>query len=118
MKQSFGCLFAIAFVVAANPAFAEDSEQSASQPCVEVQIGDDTTTHLNCVNSELERRVAREHDAPLPAAPVDARSQSNQVGTFNETVTKQMMGNAYGVSPKPQRPTQTFSNPIIPNVPH
>jgi len=97
----------------AGAAQAEDTPKSA-MPCVEVQIGQDTASHMNCVNEALKRAVEREHGAPLPQAPVTAQSASNKVGVYNDAAARQMMGNAFGVSAVPQRPKTSFTNPLLP----
>jgi hypothetical protein len=94
-------------------ASAEDA-QSPGMPCVEVQIGQDSSSHMNCVNEALRRAVQHEHNTPLPQVPVTAQSSSNKVGTFNDAAARQMMGNAYGVSSQPQRPKNTFTTPLLP----
>ena len=92
---------------------AQDAPKDPA-PCVEVQIGQDTASHMNCVNEALKRAVEREHNAPLPQAPITAQSASNKVGVYNDAAARQMMGNSFGVSSVPQRPKVTFSNPLVP----
>jgi hypothetical protein len=114
----------IAFVgvilaMGAAPALAAPSASAdSSANCVDVQIGNDRTPYLNCLNDAFRRRVEREHAAPQPDAPVDARSPSTQVGTFNETAARQTMGDAFGVSATPQRPARVFVNPLPAPAPH
>jgi hypothetical protein len=83
-------------------------------PCVEVQIGQDSTSHMNCVNEALKRAVEREHNTPVLQAPIDAQSASNKVGVYNDAAARQMMGNSFGVSAVPQRPKATFTSPLLP----
>jgi hypothetical protein len=91
-------------------------EDALAAPCVEVQIGQDIASHINCVNEALRRTVEHEHEAPLPEAPITAQSSSNRVGTFNDAAARQMMGNAFGVSSQPQRPKPTFTSPLLPTT--
>ena len=94
-------------------------EQSASTnaaSCVDVQVGEDNSSHMNCVNEALKRAVEHEHNAPLPDVPISAQSASNKVGTYNDAAARQMMGNAFGVSAVPQRPKSSFTNPLLPAV--
>jgi hypothetical protein len=118
----FTCLFVCTGILlaAANIQAQETSSAGASRnqtagamPCVEVQIGQDRASQMNCLNEALRRSVEREHNAPVLEAPITAQSASNKVGTFNNAASQQMMGNAYGVSAVPQRPHSTFSNPLI-----
>ncbi len=86
--------------------------------CVDVQIGDDRTPYLNCLNEELQKSVQRERGIPQPAAPLSANSSGNQIGTFNEAAARQRMGNAFGISPVPQRPPKpVFVTPLLPGAP-
>src|SRR5215469_14464632 len=86
--------------------------QDATETCVDVQIGNDRATQLNCLNDQMKRLVEHEKNAPQPIAPIDSRSSSNQVGVYNDAAAREHMGNAFGVSSKPQRPVQVFVNPL------
>lgn len=92
------------------------ADDAPAMPCVEVQIGQDSASHMDCLNDALRRVVEREHNTPLPEAPLSANSPSNKVGTFNDAAAHQMMGNAFGVSAVPQRPKNTFSNSLLPTA--
>jgi hypothetical protein len=98
---------------AQEPAAASKTQM----PCVEVQIGQDRTAQMNCLNESLRRTVEREHNKQTPEAPITARSGSTQVGTANVAAAQQMMGDAYGVSSVPQRPHSSFASPLV-RVPH
>ena len=102
----------LAVIAASVPAQAASD---ITETCVDVHIGNDRAAYFDCLNAELKRRAEREQKAPLPAAPVDARSPSNQIGTYNDAAAREHMGNAFGVSSRPQRPTQTFVNPLAPH---
>jgi hypothetical protein len=52
----------------------------------------------------------------MPQVPLDAKSESNKVGTFNDAAAHQKMGNAYGVSSQPQRPKSEFKSPLQPSA--
>ena len=111
------------FVIAAfstTASFCAASAAPGTAPtstCVDVQIGDDRTPYLNCLNEELQKSVKRERGTPQPAAPLSATSSSNQIGTFNEAAARQRMGNAFGVSPIPQRPPKpVFVSPLLPGI--
>ena len=106
-------LFAAGSSLAAEPTTA-----NPAQPCVDVQIGNDRSAYLNCLNDVMARSVEHEHATPQPTAPVDVHSSSTQVGTFNEAAARQRMGNAFGVSPVPQRPTRIFVSPLVPPASH
>ena len=97
---------------------AEPATANPAQTCVDVQIGNDRSAYLNCLNDVMARRVEHEHGTPQPTAPVDVHSSSTQVGTFNDAAARQRMGNAFGVSPDPQRPNRVFVSPLVPPASH
>lgn len=115
--------FAILAAAAAFSAMLVSAVDAAPSPapgstCVDVQIGNDRTPYLNCLNEELMKSVQREHGTPQPIAPLGATSSPNQIGTFNEAAARQRMGNAFGISPIPQRPPKpVFVSPLLPGVP-
>ena len=109
-------LFVPAVIFVANLSAKADDAPPSPMPCVEVQIGQDSASHMDCVNDALRRIVEREHNAPVPEAPVAANSASNKVGTFNDAAARQMMGDAFGVSAVPQRPKNIFANTLVPNA--
>jgi hypothetical protein len=113
MLASAAFLFCAQVSLAAAPATPKPT-----QPCVDVQIGNDRSAYLNCLNDVIARSVEHEHATPQPAAPVDVHSPSNQVGTFNEAAARQRMGSAFGVSPIPQRPNRVFVSPLVPPASH
>lgn len=84
---------------------------TSTQTCVDVTIGNDRTAYINCLNQRLQEQVQQQHPAPTLTAPITAQSSSTQVGTFNENAAREKMGNAFGVSPIPQRPQPVFINP-------
>jgi hypothetical protein len=86
---------------------------SKDMPCVEVQIGQDRVSQMNCLNDAMRRAVEREHNTPIPQAPITAQSASNKVGIYNDAAARQMMGNAFGISAQPQRPKTSFTNPLL-----
>ena len=92
----------------------EPATANPTQTCVDVQIGNDRSAYLNCLNEVMARSVEHERATPQPAAPLDVHSPSNQVGTFNDAAARQRMGNAFGVSPVPQRPNRVFVSPLVP----
>jgi hypothetical protein len=103
----------LAFILAGASVARAQDVHGADAPCVEVQIGQDIASHINCVNEALRRTVEHEHDAPVAQAPITAQSASNTVGTFNDAAARQMMGNTFGVSPQPQRPKSSFISPLV-----
>jgi len=114
LTRRFPWLAAVAGSIAAAMAGAASvrAQDDITETCVDVRIGNDRAAYLNCLNAELKRSVEREQRAPQPNAPLDARSPSNQTGTYNDAAAREHMGNAFGVSSRPQRPVQVFVNPL------
>jgi hypothetical protein len=79
------------------------SQPAAEGPCVEVEIGGDKASPLNCLNQKLKKQVDQvQPSVNLP--PVDAKSQDIRVGVFNRAGVQQQYGSNFGVSVVPQRP--------------
>ena len=119
MYSKQACIFAL--LLAVSPAFADAPKRSSdtTAACVDVQIGNDRTANLECLNNAFQQRVQREHGTPPVEAPIGTQSSSNQLGTFNESAAREHMGNAYGVSAVPQRPPKpVFVNPLLPPGAH
>ena len=93
---------------AGEPTTSGVEQNGSTQTCVDVQIGGDRSNYLNCLNNNIKQQVEHEQNKPAPASPYDAASPSNQIGGFNENAAQEQMGNAFGVSPHAQRPTQTY----------
>ena len=89
-----------------------DDAKPAPQTCVDVQIGQDRSSYLNCLNNSIKNQVEREQNKAALTAPYSAGSPANQVGGFNENAAREQMGNAFGVSSRPQRPIRTFVSPL------
>jgi hypothetical protein len=111
----FGQSLSVVFFLSAVPAMAADSRPADSaQACVDVQIGNDRSAYLNCLNDAMQRAVEHQRATPEIAAPIDTHSPSNRLGLSNEAAAREHMGNAFGVSAAPQRPASVFVNPIVP----
>jgi hypothetical protein len=83
-------------------------------PCVDVQVGSDRAVGLECLNSEIERSVRHEKNAPAIVSPVDGRTSPARLGLATEEAARQQMGNAFGRSATPQRPQRSFTSPLSP----
>lgn len=114
MRMSGIGLLGLAVVAAAPGALAQDAGSSGTtQTCVDVRIGNDRSAYLNCLNANLKHMAEREQKAPLPSVPYSASSPGNQIGVASVNSGHEQMGNAFGVSPIPQRPTPVFVNPVL-----
>jgi hypothetical protein len=119
MRMTWIIIAGTVFLASTGSSLAAERATASSPPtCVDVQIGNDRSAYLNCLNDAMTRSVEHEHGTPQPTVPVDVHSPSNQVGTFNEAAARQRMGNAFGVSPVPQRPNRVFVNPLVPPPSH
>jgi hypothetical protein len=124
--KSWSTVFACAAVLVASllapplwlaPAAAQTIGHSggdaASTDCVEADVGGEHASTLGCLNRRLQRLVEQAHIAGAPKAPIDASSPSNVVGTANQAVAEEKMGDAFGKSATPQRPVMGFGNPLL-----
>jgi hypothetical protein len=76
---------------------------SATQRCVEVEIGGEAASGLDCLNQQLKREVERVNPA-IPQTPVDARSPDIRVGLMNQAALRQQFGPNFGHAGGPFRP--------------
>jgi hypothetical protein len=109
-------LAALALCLGARSVAADPTAQGRDTgPCVEVQIGNDRALDFDCLNRQLRLQADRQKMTPPPTAPIGAGSSSTATGAANQAAAQQMMGDAFGKSPHPQRPApQTF----VPALPH
>lgn len=87
------------------------AEPSRPAPCVDVQVGGEHISDLDCINQNLRTMTARQQGIPQ-MAPIDTHSSSPSVGTANQAAAQQMMGDAFGKSAQPQRPHPAFVSPV------
>jgi hypothetical protein len=117
MRTSSGILLAVALSLAARACLAQANPADKGGPCVDVQVGNERVTDLDCINRQLRLHVEREHGTPALSPPIDARSSSTAVGTANQAAAEQMMGSAFGKSGQPQRPPPPVFAPPLPPLP-
>jgi hypothetical protein len=97
----------------APPCPAQTAAPNGSGPCVDVQIGSERVSDIDCINRQFRLGVEQAHAQPTLAAPIDANSPSTAVGTANQAAAEQKMGGAFGKSAQPQRPRPpTFVVPL------
>jgi hypothetical protein len=83
---------------------------SGNDTCVEVEIGGQKATGLNCLNQQLKHEVDRLQATPT-IAPLDARSAAVHVGGFSETAMSEQYGKNFGKSVVPFRPAPPIFAP-------
>jgi hypothetical protein len=116
MRVSSGILLAAALSLCGRACLAQTNPTDTGGPCVDVQVGNEKLTDLDCINRQLRLHVEREHGTPALSPPIDARSSSTAVGTGNQAAAEQMMGSAFGKSGQPQRPPPpVFVAPLTPS---
>jgi len=84
--------------------------------CVQVNIGTEKPADFRCLNAMMQQLVDKEgtRQAVLQAALDGVTALApTQVGLFNVTATHERLGNAFGHSAFPQRPTPTYHVPLI-----
>jgi hypothetical protein len=98
----------------ASAAFSTAAEtlQSNAGPCVDVQVGNEHVSDLDCINQRLRKLTGQQRSGTQFDAPVGAGSSTTQAGTANQAAAQQMMGNAFGKSAQPQRPHPTYVTPL------
>ena len=115
MRASLGIFLLVVLALCARACPAQTRPPAAGGPCVDVQVGSERVADLDCINWQLRLRVEQEHTVPSVSAPIDARSSSTAVGTANQAAAQQTMGNAFGKSAQPQRPSPpVFVGPLTP----
>ncbi|MGK2742403.1 hypothetical protein ACSHT0_16090 [Tepidicaulis sp. LMO-SS28] len=106
------CLF-LAFAGSAffSAAYAEDGVQLDPPParpgvCVEVEVGGEQVTSLECLTQGLRKKIDDAQAVPKIQAPANASSPSVEVGGFNLPALSQQYGKNLGKSVHPYRPPQ------------
>jgi hypothetical protein len=108
---------AISHVQAADlPAKVSPIKNPSPKLCVQIKIGTEQTADFRCLNAMMQQLVDKEgtRQAVLQAAQDAVTALApTQVGLFNVTATHERLGNAFGHSAFPQRPTPTYRVPLI-----
>jgi hypothetical protein len=79
----------------------------AKDSCISVRVGDYKTPSYDCLTQQMlgpENRAAAQKNHDAQVFDVSKRAP-NQLGLFNQSATSIRMGNQFGVSVNPQRPT-------------
>lgn len=115
MKLNIGLIALIVCLLTGRAmAIADDATPTAPQTCVDVQIGQDRSSYLNCLNDKIKRQVDQEQNrAAALSAPYSAGSPAYQVGGYNRNGAQEQMGDASGASSHPQRPVRIFVSPLL-----
>lgn len=98
------------------PAKVLPNRDPSPKLCVQVKIGTEQTADFRCLNALMQKMVDKEgtRQAVLQAAQDGVTALApTQLGLFNVTATHERLGNAFGHSAFPQRPTPTYHVPLI-----
>lgn len=100
---------------AAAPA-AEVPKPASADVCIDVKIGEDHSRYYDCLNRQMQRQTDNQanQQAVTQAAIANSQPQSpTQMGLYNQAATRERLGSSFGHSVVPERPQQTFVNPLI-----
>lgn len=97
------------------PGLSQAADDQASG-CMEVSVGGYKAPDYNCLSQRMgaSRNVAAERkNQTAMNVPVNQRAP-NAVGVFNQSATRNRMGDTFGTSAKAQRPAATPAvNPLL-----
>lgn len=88
--------------------------------CVDVEVGGAKSLSFDCLNRQLHNPAGTDDSkAPdIAAKDVTGSGAPTTAGTFSYTGTAIRMGDAFGKSAIPQRPTPpSFTGSLVPHVP-
>ena len=107
-----GMVCALAALGPPRPAAAQGDDPL----CVGVRIGDDTSGYYDCLSQELKTDVVKARRQREQLAEIRAHTgpqTDNEMGLYNQAATRMRMGNNFGNSAFPQRPTRQFNAPLF-----
>lgn len=101
-------LSGVAFTQAAHADEGVRLDPAPVQPgvCVEVEVGGEQVSSLECLTQDLQRKIEDSQAIPKMQAPATASSPSVEVGGFNLPALNQQYGKNLGKSVHPYRPPQ------------
>jgi hypothetical protein len=104
-RRAARCAAALLLAMAASARAADAADAPA---CMEVVVNGERVPAYDCLQRQLQPRPAVPR-AGAPGEPAGAEAivqrPSNQLGVFNRAATQTRMGNTFGTSVLPQRPT-------------
>lgn len=115
---SASLLFATAMpALQAQETVVEVHAEAPQQECVEVEVQGRREQSLACLGAKLlpPGQAAVRRPPPLSGAQATIERPSNQLGLYNRAALQHRMGNAFGKSVVPQRPsTPPAASPLLP----
>jgi hypothetical protein len=98
-------------------AVADAAADGPGRPCINVQVGDARAPDLACLNAELalsvEDQLRRNAALQVMVEGVAPSSPTSQ-GLYNQAATRERLGDSFGHSVIPQRPSPVYINPFDP----
>ncbi|SDI01734.1 hypothetical protein [Janthinobacterium sp. YR213] len=85
--------------------------------CVEVEVNGQRTQSMSCLNEKLlpSSNTLNRQPPALSGAEAIVQRPSNQLGLYNRAALEHRMGNAFGKSVTPQRPSPPPpASPLLP----
>lgn len=73
--------------------------------CIDVEVNGQRVPSYECMSARLAPTADQATRPAQLASERNAMRPSNEIGLFNQAATHQRMGNAFGTSAHPQRPT-------------
>ena len=103
----------IVYLVAAISAARAQTTPEPAVNCTDVQVG--SAQSYACINAQLGN-VANAQPRPSSStdAPISAASPGYATGTFNQAATANRLGQNFGKSVVPYRPTNNIPPPLPP----
>lgn len=95
-----------ALLLCPPPAHAEPAPSKEAAPCIDVQVNGERVRAWDCLQQKLTPTPATARRAALPESERLIRQPGNQLLQYNLEGTRQRMGDAFGRSVVPQRPTR------------
>ena len=83
--------------------------QATHESCVDVQVG--SAQSYACLNEKLAAEARAAQKSSAADAPYNATSPGNVTGQFNESATRNRLGDQFGKSVTPERPAAVYGAP-------
>lgn len=102
-------------LLAVLSAYGAEPEAQAEPACVEVEVDGQHVPAYDCLTRKLDASRGantQRKEVRLESEQIATRP-SNEIGLFNRAATSQRMGNTFGKTVSPQRPSASFPAPPI-----
>ena len=93
------------------PARAQAQPRASAETCVDVRVGD--AQYYDCLNRQFEHDMVPRRRLSIGEGTLGNDSAPQTTGQFNESATREQMGNAFGKSATPQRLAPPAPPPVL-----